>query len=139
MQAHIYTIPAGMSHSWIGLDRFLDQIDAFQNTRDNYPPHSIVKLGENEYRLELAVAGFKKSEITVTVEDGTLSIVGKAEDKDARQYLHHGLAKRAFKRDFTLSEYVEVASADIVDGILAIDLKRVIPEHKKPRVITLGK
>jgi len=139
MQATVYTIPAGMSHSWIGLDRFLDQIDSFQNTRDNYPPHSIVKLGENEYRLELAVAGFKKTEIVVTVEDGTLTIVGKAEEKDERQYLHHGLAKRSFKRVFTLGEYVEVASADIIDGILTVDLKRVIPDHKKPRVITLGK
>jgi molecular chaperone IbpA len=139
MQATVYTIPAGMSHSWIGLDRFLDQIDSFQNTRDNYPPHSIVKLGENDYRLELAVAGFKKTEIVVSVEDGTLSIVGKVEGKDERQYLHHGLAKRSFKRAFTLSEYVEVASADIVDGILAVELKRVIPDHKKPRVIPLGK
>lgn len=139
MQATVYTIPAGMSHSWIGLDRFLDQIDSFQNTRDNYPPHSIVRVGENEYRLELAVAGFKKDEITVTVQDGNLTIAGKVEEKDSRKYLYQGLAKRAFTRAFTLGEYVEVASADIVDGILTVELQRVIPDHKKPRVIKLGK
>lgn len=139
MQATVYTIPAGISHSWIGLDRFLDQLDSFPTTRDNYPPHSIVRVSEDEYRLELAVAGFKKREITVTVQDGNLTIAGKVEEKDSRKYLYQGLAKRAFTRSFVLGEYVEVATADIIDGILTVELKRVIPEHKKPRVIELGK
>lgn len=139
-----YTIPHGLVNTWIGLDHMLTTLESFRPMVDNYPPYSILRVTEDEYRLELALAGFKKDEITVTAEDGKLLVKGsvaadkKADESTKATYIHQGIAKRSFVREFVLSEYMEVDSADLSDGLLTVILKRVVPDAKKPRKIPLG-
>ena len=121
----------------IGFDRLFDLID--QSLRfepeDNYPPCNIVRTGEDTYRISLAVAGFKPEEIEVSVQQNVLTIAGRASDKQDDDYLHRGIAGRAFMRRFSLADYVEVKSAACEDGLLQIELARVLPEAMKPRRI----
>jgi len=124
----------------IGLDRIFEnmmpRIDQLNST--NYPPYNIIALDNDNYVIEVAVAGFTKDEITVTTKDGTLTIEGKHVDKTEDEnlnYLHRGISSRAFKREFALADYVEVEDAKIEDGILKISLKRELPESMKPKRI----
>jgi molecular chaperone IbpA len=104
-----------------------------------FPPYDIEKLGENSYRIVMAVAGFGKDELEVEVKENTLSIRGnKAEESEKKEYLHRGIAKRSFERRFQLADHVQVSGADVVDGLLHIDLVREIPERMKPRRIEIG-
>ena len=107
----------------------------------NYPPHNIIKFNDNEYSLQFAVAGFKKPDIDILVEDGVLKISGKApepEFEDGAGYVHKGIATRKFSRSFTLPEYFEVDWAGLEDGILSVGLTRNIPEEKQPKKIEIA-
>ena len=113
--------------------RFANQIN------NNYPPYNILKTGENTYQLEVAVTGFSKSEITVEVDQDMLIIKGERNrDNDPEhQYLHHGLANRDFNRTWPLAEHIEVGEVIIKNGVLSINLERIVPESLKPRVLTI--
>lgn len=108
------------------------------DAQDHYPPHNIIKEGDEDYLIELAVAGFNTEGINVEVHQRTLTVTGE-HVKKGREYIHRGISTKKFKRTFRLSENVEVHGADIQDGILAIHLKYVIPEEMRPRKISIGK
>ena len=126
--------------SAVGFDRLMNVLDAAQKNvpADSYPPYNIEKTGEDSYQITVAVAGFGPSDLDVEVRDGQLVIVGKgaAEEQD-NQFLHRGIARRAFERRFQLADHVEVRAADLVDGLLKVDLVREIPEAMKPRKIDI--
>ena len=125
--------------SFVGFDHLFNELDhTARHANDHYPPHNILKTGENDYLIELAVAGFKRDELTIEVKDRTLTVMGNHESK-GREYIHRGISTKRFKRTFRLSEYVQVHGADLVDGVLAIELKVVIPEEMRPRQIEIGK
>jgi molecular chaperone IbpA len=106
-------------------------------TTSSYPPYNVVKVNDEKFVMEFAVAGFKKDEISVNTEKNVLSIKAEKPETDEKNYLHKGIATRKFSRSFTLPEYFEVESAGFEDGILYIDLIRNIPEEKKPKTITI--
>lgn len=114
---------------------------AFATTHTtNYPPYNIVKFNDNEYSLQFAVAGFKKPDIDIVVEDGVLKISGKAPEpqfEDDAGYIYKGIATRKFTRSFKLPEYFEVNWAGLEDGILSIGLNKQVPEEKKPKTIAI--
>lgn len=103
----------------------------------NYPPYNIKKIDEKKYVIEMAVAGFGKQDIEIELEDGKLTVKGSY-TSDEGEYLHKGIAERAFTRQFTLADSVEVKNADIINGMLKIWLERFIPEEKKPKKIPIG-
>lgn len=126
---------AAMSRALVGFDRYFN---APNHVNGNYPPHNIVKYSESEYGIEVAVAGFGKDEITVEVDQDQLTIKGiKAESDDTKEYLHRGLAARNFEQTFTLAEYMEVRGAEVKDGMLKIEIQRIVPEALKPRLIEI--
>jgi HSP20 family molecular chaperone IbpA len=114
----------------IGLDEYFDRVFKLHETTSNYPPYNLVQVSNVESRLELALAGFKKEEVYVYTQDGKLFVEGQKEDKETEtQYLHKGLAQRSFKRAWTLSDDTEVRSVAFEDGLLTIDLGKIVPEH----------
>ena len=115
----------------IGLDDYFDRLGTLHETQTNYPPYNLVQLSNVEYRLELALAGFKKEELNVYTQDGKLFVEGlqKGEDETERTYLHRGVAQRAFTRSWTLSDETEVRSVTFEDGLLTIELGKIVPEH----------
>lgn len=124
---------------FIGFDRILDRMHEATPGQGNYPPYNIVKVDEDNYVIELAVAGFKQDELDVELKEGVLYIEGKKGEQDENtQYLHKGISARHFRRSFTLSDTIVVKGADYHDGILVINLENVIPEEKKPRKIAIG-
>jgi len=122
---------------FIGFNRELDRLSTVHNlaTRQAYPPYDILKLDEDTYRLSLAVAGFSKTDINVSVDNGTLIIKGEIAEVTDVEVVHKGIAARKFTRTFALGEYMEVSSAELKDGMLTVNIVRVIPEDKKPKVI----
>jgi molecular chaperone IbpA len=130
--------------STVGFDRLAEMLDsvAQYDSSVSYPPYNIERTDENHYRITLAVAGFAEKEMSVEVKEGVLSIQGKREgDKDAtspKHYLHQGIAGRSFERRFQLAENVEVKGAQLENGLLHVDLERIVPEEKKPRRIQIG-
>ena len=122
---------------FIGFNRELDRLSTIQNlaTRQAYPPYDILKLDEDTYRLSLAVAGFSKTDINVSVDNGTLIIKGEIAEVTDVEVVHKGIAARKFTRTFALGEYMEVSSAELKDGMLTVNIVRVVPEDKKPKVI----
>src|SRR5581483_11010309 len=125
--------------STIGFDRFGRLFeDAFSDGVPGYPPYNIEKLGENEYRIVMAVAGFSADDVKITAKENTLLVEGKkAEKQNGAKYLHRGIASRAFERTFELADHIQVTGAKLENGLLVIDLKREIPEALKPRVIPI--
>ncbi|HLL26508.1 MAG TPA: Hsp20 family protein [Xanthobacteraceae bacterium] len=124
----------------IGFDRVFDLMD--DNLRfepeDHYPPYNIVRIGEDTYRISLAVAGFKPEQINVTVHQDTLIVSGRINEKQGDpEYLYRGIAGRPFERRFNLADYVDVKRAWFEDGLLQIELKREVPEAMKPRKIEI--
>ena len=114
----------------IGMDDYFDRLGTLHETQTNYPPYNLVQLSNVEYRLELALAGFKKKEINVYTQDGKLFVEGKKGDEEhSTEYLHRGLAQRSFTRTWTLSDETEVRSVGFEDGLLTIDLGKIVPEH----------
>jgi len=129
-----------LMRSTVGFDHLSRLVDSALNSDSTsaYPPYNIEKLGEDDYQITMAVAGFAPDELTLTVQDDTLLIAGRAgPEADEQEFLHRGIAKRAFERRFELAETIKVGNAHIENGLLQIDLKRVIPEHKKPRNIEI--
>jgi molecular chaperone IbpA len=127
--------------SLVGFDRLADQLDAAARTEaaSGYPPYNIERTGENDYRIEIAVAGFKPDELAVEVKENLLTVTGRkaANDGDIKQYLHRGLAERNFERKFQLTDYLIVEDADLSNGLLSIALKRELPEALKPRTVEI--
>ena len=130
-----------LNRALVGFDRMFDNFETrFANQiNNNYPPYNVVKTDENNYFVELAVAGFKKSEISVEVENDYLTIKGERARTDdvEQQYLHRGLSARDFVRQFQLAEHMVVKGAAIQDGILTVQLERLIPEEKKARLVDI--
>jgi molecular chaperone IbpA len=133
-----------LHHSTLGFDRFFDDVEKLMNVDvqksvSNFPPHNILKLDDTHYIVELAVAGFSKDEIEISVDDGTLTVKGDKKDTQTNvQYLHKGIGTRSFTKSLTIADTVEVKGAEFKDGILSIGLENIIPEHKKPRKIEIG-
>ncbi len=131
-----------LNRALVGFDRLFDGFEArFANQlTNNYPPHNVVKTDDTHYVIEIAVAGFKKSEIAVEIEQEILTVRGSSatpNEPTTRQYLHRGLSSRDFERSWQLAEHMVVKGAKIQDGILTISLEYVIPEEKKARVIDI--
>lgn len=124
--------------SVVGFDRLAALLDAAAAGADSsgYPPYNIETVGENAYRIEIAVAGFKPEELNLEVKENVLTVQGrKAANDEQRRFLHRGLAERNFERRFQLADYVVVTDAELRDGLLSISLKRELPEAMKPRRI----
>ncbi len=131
-------------HSTLGYDKFFDEIEKLLNVDiqkpvSNFPPHNILKLDDSRYLLEMAVAGFSKDEIEISVKDGTLTVKGEKKEKDSDyQYIHRGIGTRSFTKTLSIADTIEVKGAEFKDGILRVGLENIIPEHKKPRKIEIG-
>ena len=124
--------------SFVGFDHLFDELDRVaRHANDHYPPHNIVKVSKDEYIIELAVAGFTQDELEVEVNDRTLTVKGEHQTR-GREYIHKGISAKKFHRTFRLSEYVNVQGADYSDGILAVQLRVVLPDEKRPRKISIG-
>jgi molecular chaperone IbpA len=141
--------------SFIGSDHLASMIDAAnrQEKQTTYPPYNIELLDEDKYRITMAVAGFAQEDVIIEVQDNTLKVIGKKEtaeqetsangnkakeDAPERRFLHKGISERNFERKFQLGDNVKVLTADMQNGLLHIDLERVVPEEKKPRRIEIG-
>ena len=126
--------------SVVGFDCLAALLDtAAADGAAGYPPYNIERTGDDSYRVEIAVAGFRPDELDIQVKENLLTVTGrKAANDEPRQYLHRGLAERNFERRFQLADYVVVADADLADGLLSISLKRELPEALKPRRIEIG-
>jgi molecular chaperone IbpA len=127
--------------STVGFDRVFNRLDSLVGQEaKTYPPYNIEKLGDNAYRVSIAVAGFSNGDIAIESKENTLTIKGAkpAETEDKREFLHRGIAERAFELRFQLAEHVEVAGASLENGLLHIELKRELPESKKARQIPIN-
>ena len=126
--------------SFVGFDNLFNEIERLvEGTQPapSFPPHNILKVNDNNYVVELAVAGFGKDEIDIQLDDGNLIIKGEKKDKEGLEYVYRGIATRAFTKKIRLMETIEVRGAEFKDGILRIGLENVIPDHKKPRKIQI--
>ena len=124
--------------SFVGFDHLFSELEfTAKHAQDHYPPHNIIQQDDQDYLIELAIAGFTKDEISVEVKDRTLTVTGEHISK-GRKFIHRGISTKKFKRTFRLSEHVKVNGADIQDGILAIELQYMIPEEMRPRKINIG-
>jgi len=129
--------------STIGFDRLFNLLDSSGqvDTSQSYPPYNIERTDETHYRITLAVAGFADKDLNVEVREGVLSVVGKRDESEQAQkpgYLYQGIAGRAFERRFQLAENVEVRGAKLENGLLHVDLERIVPEAQKPRRIQIN-
>ena len=122
----------------IGFDRVFADFDvAFKENTNVYPPHNVVKINDDSFLIELAVAGFSIEDLNIETVENSLVITGEHATEDEREYTHKGISARKFTCKFTLAEYVNVGEATLVNGILSIALERVIPDEKKPRTIAI--
>jgi len=123
---------------FIGFNRELSRLNtAHKVNSQSYPPYDLLKLDEDTYKLSVAVAGFSKENISVSVDDGTLIIKGEIVEVTDAEVVHKGIAGRKFTRTFALGEYMEVSGADLKDGMLTVNIVRIVPEDKKPKVIKI--
>ncbi len=126
----------------VGFDRLERMLDSAMRHDDgnSYPPYNIEQLGDDKYRITMAVAGFGEDDLDVTVNEGTLIVTGKREDKQDENvvFVHRGIAGRAFERRFQLADHIEVKDGALENGLLHIELERVVPEEKKPRKIAIA-
>jgi molecular chaperone IbpA len=126
-------------HAFVGFDRIFNELERLQDTKlqtNNYPPHNIIDLGDNKFTIEIAVAGFTQEDLTLTLADGVLTVSGEKDDK--RSYAYRGISARKFSKVFNLAEHVHVTGADLQNGILIVDLEKVVPEEMKPKTIPIG-
>ena len=125
--------------SFLGFDHIFDALqDIHVHANDGYPPHNVVRDGEQKYIIEMAVAGFNKKDIEIKVKEHILTIKGNRDKRrEADAYVHKGISGRKFEKSFRLSEYTEVTGADLTDGILTVKLEVVLPEEKQPRTINI--
>lgn len=131
---------APLTRSSIGFDRLFDMLEHTMQVEqaDNYPPYNIEKVGEDAYRITLAVAGFTADELSVTSQQDQLIVAGRKAQNNGGEYLYQGIAARPFQRQFSLADYVKVTGAKLDNGMLSIDLVREVPEAMKPRRIEIG-
>ena len=126
---------------FVGFEPLLDELErihsAGKSSKDNYPPHNVVKIDEEKFLIEMALAGFKKEDISVEVKDGILKIKGEM-PKDEREFAYKGISSRKFEKSFRLSEFVVIDGADLMDGILVVYARVELPEEKRPREIKIG-
>ena len=126
----------------IGFDHLMDHLVSLHSnnnlTTNEYPPYDIIKEGESNYTIELAVAGFKKDELSIQLKDNTLTIKGESNSKNSNgDYLHKNIARRSFSKDFTLAENIEIGDAEFEDGVLGVSLTHNIPEEQRPKEISI--
>lgn len=127
----------------VGFDNIFDELQRVTTQRDNYPPYNVLKIDEDHFTIEVAVAGFQEGDISITVEKNILTIKGEQaikvykEDELEPEYLHRGISSRNFARTFTLADHVEVVGAKAENGILKIELERQVPEEQKPKTIAI--
>ena len=133
----LYPQFVGFDNIFNELERLVDGTTPTRNT--SFPPHNIIKVDDNKYVVEMAVAGFGQDEVDVEIQDGTLIVKGEKKDQTEVDYLYRGIATRSFTKSIRLSESIEVRGAQFKDGILRIALENIIPEHKKPRKIEFSK
>ena len=134
---------APFRRSTVGFDRLFDMLEnsSLGQGQENYPPFDLIKLGDNDYRIELAVAGFKPDEIDITAQQNVLLVSGRKKeeaDEKGNSYIYRGIATRSFERRFALADHIQVRGADMKDGLLSIELVREIPEAMKPKKINIG-
>tara|TARA_Y100000114_G_scaffold94562_1_gene87911 strand:- start:148 stop:624 length:477 start_codon:yes stop_codon:yes gene_type:complete len=138
MTGNTFSFPQG---AFVGFDHIAKDLERLANAhqRDHYPPHNVVKHNDDEFLIELAVVGFKESDIDISMHDGILTVKGnRGSRRDQNLYVHKGISGRKFERSFRLSEFVEVTGAMLEDGLLTIALERIIPEEKRPRKISIS-
>jgi len=124
---------------FIGFNRELSRLNTAHKTNSqSYPPYDLIKLDEDTYKISLAVAGFSKDDIDVSVDNGTLIIKGEIIEVTDAEVVHKGIAGRKFVRSFALGEYMEVTSAELKDGMLHVNVVRIVPEEKKPKSIDIN-
>lgn len=121
----------------IGFDHLFDTLTAGTPARASYPPYNIIRRSDDHYAIELAVAGFGEKDLEVTVNNGMLIVTGEIQDQPEAVYVHRGLSRRKFQREWRLVEYVEVVSATLKNGIMTIELERKLPEALKPRTVAI--
>ena len=126
-------------NAFLGFDHIFDALqDIHVHANDGYPPHNVVRDGEQKYIIEMAVAGFNKKDIEIKVKEHILTIKGTRDKRrEADAYVHKGISGRKFEKSFRLSEYTEVTGADLTDGILTVKLEVILPEEKQPRTIKI--
>ena len=124
--------------STVGFDHLFNMLEQAADAGNGYPPYNIERTDETHYRISIAVAGFADKDLNVEVRDGVLTIAGKREEAAKAGYLYQGIAGRSFERRFQLAEHVEVRAAKLENGLLHVDLERVVPEEKKPRKISIN-
>ena len=124
--------------STVGFDHLFDLLEQGSESAQGYPPYNIERADENNYRVTVAVAGFAEKDLNIEVRDGVLTVEGKRDPENKATYLHQGIAGRGFQRQFQLAEHMEVRGARLENGLLSVDLERMIPEEKKPRRITIN-
>ena len=134
---------APFRRSTVGFDRLFDMLESNSagQAQENYPPFDLIKLGDNDYRIELAVAGFKPEEIDITAQQNVLVVSGRKSEESEQKgsdYVYRGIANRSFERRFALADHIQIKGADLKDGLLAIELVREIPDAMKPRKIEIG-
>ena len=134
-----YTLDLFKDPFFIGFNHTLDRLNSIHNAaaHQSYPPYDIVKVDEDSYRVDIAVAGFDKKDIEVSVDNGTLVIKGEVSTEETKEVLHKGIATRKFTRTFALGEYMEVISAEFKNGMLSVEVERIVPEEKKPKTIKI--
>ena len=127
-----------LSKMFIGFDRVFDQMFTNMN-KTSYPPYNVIKVGDNTYTLSMAVAGFSTEDLTISVKKNTLTVAANKQEKDDCDYAWRGIANRSFKRGFCLAPNMQVRNAKLKDGLLEIDLEKVILEEDKEKIITISK
>jgi molecular chaperone IbpA len=126
--------------NFVGIDRLFNELDRLVAAPDTsgYPPCNVLRSSDEQYILELAVAGFSQEDIDIQVKDGLLTIIAAKKEADQREYLHKGIGTRAFTRNFRLTDYMVVKGAAMKDGLLTVTLEREIPEEAKPKRIAIA-
>ena len=127
-----------LSKMFIGFDRIFDQMFTNMN-KTSYPPYNVIKVGDNTYTLSMAVAGFSTEDLTISVKKNTLTVAANKQEKDDCDYAWRGIANRSFKRGFCIAPNMQVRNAKLKDGLLEIDLEKVILEEDKEKIITISK
>ena len=140
-RAHWDNLVSAFPHirrQFVGFDRVIDLLNQnFELNVNSYPPFNIEKLDEENYEIQMALAGFKESDLTIEVKDGTLTVEGNQESEETSDFIHQGIAQRKFKKSWSLADTVVVEGAKLTDGILRVSLKNVIPEEKKAQTIKI--
>ncbi len=141
----LVTLTTPLMRRTVGFDRFNDLFESILNEggdkSDNYPPYNIEKLGDDDYRITMAVSGFSLDDLEVILHDGELRVSGQIKSNQESEhavYLHRGIANRSFVKTFRLADYIQVVDAKMDNGLLVINLRREVPEEKKPRMIAIN-